>query len=251
MNNNQLANDVYQTPSHQNDEGFDTKNVDEKFHAIEREAVLQAFNEITQDLEMSISGYESRVAEQVELAPAYPIATELLRIASEVRAYREQQQVALTESSRLKNRVGQAFMRLVTNGQVVESKPAVYKGIDQESHDGGKQFPKTHDVTGIKFFYLPEGGIDIWHYDQKSLDRTKNFTLSYKVFEHEIKKNATFYDERIADIINRSSIPSELEAYNLLVSAKKYYTAITEKPYIKSAAPRFRFGSKSDHDLAA
>ena len=68
MNNSQLPNDVYQTPSPQNGESFDAPEVNKTFHAIEREAVLQAFNQITQDLEMSISGYESREVAEVEVS---------------------------------------------------------------------------------------------------------------------------------------------------------------------------------------
>ena len=257
MNNSQLPNDVYQTPSPQNGESFDAPEVNKTFHAIEREAVLQAFNQITQDLEMSISGYESREVAEVEVSAAHPIATELLHIGNGIKTHRERHHAALAEKSRLRGKIGHVIALLITNSPNDIIRPTKEKIIERESEIGAKLLPTDPDVIESKFFFLPSEDattnqvIDMWHYDQKSTVRQKNFTNTYKIKETGIEKSSTFYDERIQRVVNQSSIPSEIEKQNLLMVSKKYYSAVTEKVYIKPVAPRFRFGSKSDHDLAA
>ena len=255
MNSNQFPKDVYQTPSSQSGEAFGVASEKietpqpsliskKEAYALEREAVLRTFN-------------SEPVIIPVEISPAQTIRTEMLGIGQALKAYRAEQHAEFIERSKPKNKIGRLLMPLIYNGTSEAANLKVEKSIDTESKIGGSIFTKPSDVTSIKFFYLPEHNpamnqeIDIWHYSQESLDRIKNFTNSYKITENHIEKSSTFYDERIGSIVNRSSIPGALEMHNLLVASKKYYTSVTEKSYIKSAAPRFRFGSKSDHDLAA
>lgn len=269
MHNNQSTNDVYQTPSSQNGESFGDRiemseaEVSQKFADISREAVRQAFDKITQDLEMSISGYEMREVPTVEVSPTHPIAIELLDVGKGVKEHRKKQQAMHAERMLPKSVFGRYVMKrplvksLFMNTSGDAAQPLAVKSLDHESALGVKPFPVDKDVYDSMFFLHESEDsetkemIDVWHYDQKSVVHAKNFTISYKVTESRILKNATFYDERLAKIVNRSSIPTDVESRNLLVASKKYYAAITEKPYIKSAAPRFRFGSKSDRDLAA
>lgn len=259
MNNKQPINDVYQTPSLQNGESFEAPSevIDKKFYAIEREAVLQAFNQITQDLEMSLSGYESREIPEVEVAPAHPIATELMYIGNMLSDHREKYHAARPEKSGLKRVFGRMILVLFTNNPSEVTQPVVAKMIDRESEVGATLFPADADVTEMKFFFLPSEDattgqvVDVWHHDQKSIHRAKNFTNSYKITESGIEKSSTYFDENLGRIVNRSSVPSDQEIENLLMAAKQYYIRVTEKVYVKPAAPRFRFGLKSDHDLAA
>jgi len=255
MNSNQFQKDVYQTPSSRNGEAFSEVSQQsqaaepvtserKESHAIEREAVLRAFN-------------SAPVIAPIEISPMQSIRSEILEVGRGLKKYRAEQHAEFIERSKPKSKFGRLLMSLVSNSSTQTAAAKVEKSLDEESEIGGAFFRKSADVTSIKFFLLPEKDpmtnqeIDIWHYNQESLVRIKQFTNSYKITEDYAEKSSTFYDERIGDIVNRSSIPSELEMHNLLIASKKYYAAVTEKPYIKSAAPRFRFGSRSDYDLAA
>lgn len=255
-------------PSPQNGESFDApaetvrvnmneNEIEVKFAAIEREAVRQAFNQITQDLEMSLSGYESREVPVIEIAPTHPVAVELLHIGRSIEMHREKHNASLVEQSRLRHKIGRVISLLITNSPSDIVRPVEERTIEHESKIGAALFPVDTDVTSRKFFFLPAEDpttkeiIHMWHHDQKSTIPSKNFTNTYKIKDSGIEKSSTYFDERLARTVNRSSIPGAAEMSNLLMASKKYYSAVTEKVYIKPAAPRFRFGSKSDHDLAA
>jgi len=250
MNSNQLPNDVYQMPQRSGesfgvqpkhmDPVFDENKVERETHAVEREAVQRAL-----------------LTPEVEVSPMHSIIMQILNNGRGIKEYRAQQHIELTKKTGFKTSVEHILERLISNSTDVPT-AKVEKSIDQDSAIGNELFPtEDKDVTGKKFFVFPEldpqtrEEMYVWYYNQESSKPAKNFTLSYKVSENHIEKSATYYDEQVAAVVNRSSIPSEIEAYNLMIASSKCYTAVTEKPYIRSAAPRLRLGSKSDHDLAA
>jgi len=264
---NQFQKNVYQVPASQSGESLNTSGasveaapsttVNQKFEAIAREYVRDTFNQMTQDLEMSLSGYEVREQPPVEISSQDFTAIEILQVGEGMKAHRSNHRETLMESARTKRIFGRIIAALVAKQPTEALQPTLDKVIDHESRIGATLFPKDPEVLDLKFFFLPgvdiETGteVDMWHHHQTSLVPSKNYTNTYKITESGIKKSSTFVDERLARTVNMSSIPSEVETYNLLIASKKYYAAVTEKVYLKKAAPRFSFGSKSDHDLAA
>ena len=250
MNSNQSPNDVYQTPQHSGESFdiqpkhmepvFDEHKVERDTHAIEREAVRRAL-----------------LTPEVEVSPMHSMIVQILENGRGIKEYRAQQHKEIVKKTGFMNTVEHLVMRLVSHGPADIPTAKVEKSINQDSDISDDFFPiKDKDVVGQKLFVLPEFSpvlqreVDVWYYTQQSPVREKNFTLSYKVSEEYIEKSATYYDEQLAEVVNRSSVPGEIEAYNLMIASGKCYTAVTQKPYIRSAAPRFRLGSKSD-DLAA
>ena len=245
MNNQNSQNDVYQMPS-RSAEAFDDQPLGEAdqpnrpIYTMEREAV-------------------SRALAPPEISPMHGLITELTQIGRDVNEYRTLQHAELVKKAQPKSTIGRLMMSLVSNGTAAEALEGVKRSIDEDSRMGKSFFPADKDVTDAKFFCLPEWDavdqkeLDVWHYDQTSLLPEKRFTISYKASEKRkhIYKSTTYFDPNLQEIVNRSSIPSEIETRNLLVAAKKYYNVVTEKPYIRSAAPRFRSLTKSDLNLAA
>jgi len=141
-----------------------------------------------------------------------------------------------------------------TNGA---SKPSnkpqatIDKLIERESKVGGKVFSADPDITEVKYFFLPDDQGHKWYYQQTSPVRSKNFTNSYLVTEAGIEKSSTFFDEQLGRTVNISIPVDEPEALNLLIAAKKYYSEVTGKVFVKKAASRLRFGPKSNYDLTA
>jgi hypothetical protein len=129
--------------------------------------------------------------------------------------------------------------------------PSEEKIVDHESRSVTNIFPKDPDVTDLKFFFLPDEFGHKWYHAQTSLIPSKNFTNSYAPQEFGIEKSSTFYDEGHGRTVNISTPVGDEEARNLLVASKNYYNEVTGKVYIKKAAPRLRFRSKDDYDLAA
>lgn len=112
MDNNKFQNNVYQVPASQSGESFDVPadtelsagEVEQRFSKIAREEVLIAFNQMTEDLEMSLSGYENRQVAAVEIEKTHPIAVELLQIGAEIIDRRTKHQ-ALVDTPRLLGRI--------------------------------------------------------------------------------------------------------------------------------------------------
>jgi len=109
MDNNQFQKNVYQVPSSPSGESFSApeivenieisqEEINKKFVDIQREYVRDTFNQMTQDLEMSLSGYEVRQQPKVELMSPNPIATELLQIGTELMDLRNQHVIAYDEA---------------------------------------------------------------------------------------------------------------------------------------------------------
>jgi hypothetical protein len=123
MDNNQDKN-VYQYPASQSGEVFDGPLVMEsaelteeesrqKFVEIEREYVRDTFNQMTQDLEMSLLGYEKPIQPTVELMSPDPIATELLQIGAELMELRQKHVDTYTESDAARRWFAKAFSVLM------------------------------------------------------------------------------------------------------------------------------------------
>jgi hypothetical protein len=244
MNNQNSQNDVYQTPS-RSAEAFDVEPLGEAdqpnslIYTMEREVV-------------------SRALISPEISPMHGLIIELTQIGRDVNEYRTLQHAELIKKAQPKSTIGRLMMSLVSNGTAAEASEGIKRSIDEDSNTGKSFFPVDKDVTDAKFFCFPEWDavdqqeIDVWHYDQTSLLPEKRFTISYKASakRQNIYKSTTYFDPSLKEIVNRSSIPSQIEAENLLGAARNYYKVVTQKPYIRSAAPRFRF-VKSDLDLAA
>lgn len=112
MDNNTFKNNVYQVPASPSGESFDTPattepspvEVEQRFSKIAREEVLLAFNQMTDDLELSLSGYENRQVAAVEIASPHPVAVELLQIGAEIIDRRTKHHDTV-ETSRLLGRI--------------------------------------------------------------------------------------------------------------------------------------------------
>jgi len=235
MDNNQDKS-VFQTPAIENGESL-----------IEHEYVSEKYNQITQDLEMSLSGYENRHVPTVEIASPHPIAAEMLQIGAELKARRAQYHESLIEAG-LAVRV---FGKLFAKDPESVARPSIEKIIEHESKVGAKLFPADPDVTEMKFFFLPDESSDKWYHSQVSPVLHKHFTNSYTIYEYGIEKSSTFFAEHQGRFVNALLPTSEEEARNLLIASKNYYTEVTGKVYIKKPAPRLRLRPKDHDDLAA
>jgi len=131
------------------------------------------------------------------------------------------------------------------------AKISIHNIVDRELRSVTNIFPKDPDVTDLKFFFLPDEFGQKWYHSQTSKVPSKNFTNSYSITEFGIEKSSTFYDEGYGRTVNISVSVSDQEARNLLVAAKNYYNELTGKVYVKKAAPRHLFRSKSNYDLTA
>jgi len=214
---------------------------------IAREYVSDTYNQMTQDLEMSLSGYETRQVPTVEIASPHPIAVEMLQIGAELKARRAQYHESLIEAGLAVRFLGKLFAKDPTS----VAKPSIEKIIEHESKVGAKLFPADPDVTEMKYFFLPDESGDKWYHSQVSPVRHKHFTNSYAINEYGIEKSSTFFAEHHGRFVNVLLPTSEEEAQNLLIASKNYYTEVTGKVYVKKPAPRLRFRSKDDLGLAA
>jgi len=257
MDNNQDKN-VFQVPATQSseslsapetlvDEGMSQAEVDRNFAKIAREYVSETYNQMTQDLEMSLSGYETRQVAPVEIASPHPVAVELLQIGAELKARRAKYHESLVEAGLVARFLG----KIIAKDPASIAQPSIEKIIEHESKIGAKLFPVDPDVTEMKYFFLPDETGDKWYHSQVSQVRHKHFTNSYAIQEYGIDKSSTFFAEHHGRFVNVSLPTSDEEAQNLLIASKKYYTEVTGKVYVKKPAPRLRFRSKDDHDLAA
>lgn len=147
--------------------------------------------------------------------------------------------------------MGRILKVLLSTNTSNTPRTTIDKIIEHESRVGAKVFSSDPDVSDVKYFFLPDEQGHKWYYQQVSTVRAKNFTNSYTVTEAGIEKSSTYFDERLGRTVNISTAVDELEANNLLIAAKKYYSEVTGKVYVKKPAPRFRFGSKSTYDLTA
>jgi hypothetical protein len=263
---------MYQRPTPQNGVSFDTvppvvdapvdavlsdEEINKRFDVIAREEISLAYDKMTQDLEMSLSGYESREQPKVELMSPHPIAEQLLQIGNDVEEKRNEYHESLVETARFKRAIRKVLGLLFTNPATESPKPTLESIIEHESRLGAKLFPKDAEVSKVKFFYLsemdPRSGqkVQKWYHTQESTNVAKSFTNSYEVSLYGIEKSSTFLDPRQGRMVNVSVPVDEPEAQNLLIASKSYYQEVTGKVYVKAAAPRFRFRSKSDYDLAA
>lgn len=252
MDNNQFQKNVYQVPSSQSGESLSTpmasiemqpspEEVDQRFSTIAREEVLQAFNQMTQDLEMAVSGYETRPVPEVELAAADPIAVELLQIAAELQERRARHLASLIQRVEEMGIIGRGKVRLTAKDPSAVLKPTLGKIIDQESKLGIELFEHDPDVAEIKFFLHD----DEWFHEQKSAVPTKKFTNKYEVTERHILKSSTFFNPYLGEEVTRTAYVTEEEARNLLIASRKYFEKVTGTVHIKTPAPRFRFTSKN------
>jgi hypothetical protein len=266
---NQKDHTMYQVPAPKHGESFDApapaetqdvssvltdEAVRQRFDDIAREEIARAYNEITQDLEMSLSGYETRKQPQVEVLSQHPVAMELLDIGNNIERYRAEylDSFKTAKKNPLKKVAGKL---LGTNAK--GPAPSYGTLVDRESRHATKIFPKDADVSTVKFFYLPdERGTPQWFHEQHSHVPAKKFTNTYTVSEYAIAKSSTYFDPRYNKFVNSPAYVSDQEAQNLLYASKKYYEEVTGKPYVKLAAPRLRPEQasepvKSDFDLAA
>ena len=257
MDNNQDKN-VFQVPATQNgeslnvpltsvDAGMSDTEVERNFTTIAREYVSETYNQMTQDLEMSLSGYETRPVPTVEIASPHPVAVELLQIGAELKARRAKYHESLVEAGIVARFLG----KLIAKDPSSIAQPSIEKIIEHESKIGAKLFPLDSEVTEMKYFFLPDEAGDKWYHSQVSAVRHKHFTNSYAINEYGIEKSSTFFAESHGRFVNVSLPTSEEEARNLLIASKKYYTEVTGKVYVKKPAPRLRFRSKDDYKLAA
>jgi len=252
MDNNQLQKNVYQVPSSPSGESLDAPlapidtemsqiEVEQRFSTIAREEVLRAFNQMTQDLEMSVSGYENRPQPEVPLAPPHPVAVELLQIANELKERRARHFASLIKKAEDMGMIERTKVRLMSKDSASILKPSLVKIIDEESDQGIELFEHDADVTKIKFFLHD----DEWFHQQDSTVLTKKFTNKYEVTESSIIKSSTFYNEQTGQFVTRTVYVEEEEAQNLLIASKKYYEKVTGGVYVKTPAPRFRFVTKN------
>ena len=260
---------TYQVPTSQHGESFaapepaETQDVSsvltdeavrQRFDDIAREEIARAYNEITQDLEMSLSGYETRKQPQVEVLSQHPVAMELLDIGNSIERHRAEYIDSFkTEKKNPLKRVAGKLLGTNAKGHA----PSYGSIVDHESQHATKIFPKDEEVSTVKFFYLPdERGTPQWFHEQHSNVPAKKFTNTYTVSEYAIAKSSTYFDPRYNKFVNSPAYVSDQEAQNLLYASKKYYEEVTGRPYIKSAAPRLRpehadGPAKSDFGLAA
>jgi len=252
MDNNQFQKNVYQVPSSPSGESFSAPlepiaaelsqvEVERRFSAIAREEVLQAFNQMTQDLEMSVSGYEDRPLPEVTLAPPHPTAIELLQIAADLQERRARHLASLVQRVAEMGVVERTKVKLTAKDPASILNPTIEKIIDQESQLGVELFEHDPEVTRIKYFLHDNE----WFHEQKSAIPTKNFTNKYEVSENGILKSSTFYDQHLANYVTRTVLVEDAEARNLLIASKKYYEKVTGTVYVKTPAPRFHFVSKN------
>jgi hypothetical protein len=252
MDNNQFQKNVYQVPSSPSGESLDVpmaslemqpsqEEVDRRFSTIAREEVLQAFNQMTQDLEMSLSGYETRPVPEVELATPDPIAVELLQIAADLQERRARHLASLIQRVEEMGFIEKNKIRLTAKNPSAILNPTIEKIIDQESKLGIELFEHDPDVAEIKYFLHDSE----WFHEQLSPVVTKKFTNKYEVTETSILKSSTFFNPYLGTEVTRTVYVNDEEARNLLIAAKKYYEKVTGSVYVKTPAPRFRFGSKN------
>lgn len=252
MDNNQFQKNVYQVPESPSGEFLDTPEtpvdtelsqaeVEQRFSTIAREEVLQAFNQMTQDLEMSVSGFETRPLPEVALTAPHPTAVELLQIAAELQERRARHLASLVQRVEEMGILGRAKVRLTAKDPAAILNPTLGKIIDQESELGVELFEHDPDVTEIKYFLHDNE----WFHEQKSPVPTKKFTNKYEVTESSILKSSSFYNQQIGSVVTRTVLVDEAEARNLLIASKKYYEKVTGSVYVKPPAPRFHFVSKN------
>jgi hypothetical protein len=225
---------------------------DEKqtFLEIERGYVSDAYNKISEARERALDGYEDRRQPEIELRSRHAVAAELRQIINEIETLREQHVASQRAQVQMMSALRRLAILLFSKDASYILEPTIEKVIDQESVLN-TIFPKDPEVTKLKFFILSnEHGRKIYH-QQESLNLKKHFINSYEPKEFGIEKSSTFYDESHGRVVNISVPVSDAEAQNLLIAAKRYYNEVTGKVYVKKAAPRLRFRSKDDYDLAA
>ncbi|RWZ78182.1 MAG: hypothetical protein EOT05_00205 [Candidatus Microsaccharimonas sossegonensis] len=260
MDNNQFQKNVYQVPASHSGESLDVlmapvevpisqAEVDQRFSTIAREEVLQAFNKMTQDLEMSVSGFEHRTQPEIQLSEPHPVAIEIGKIAVDLQQRRYIYLEYLLSRAKEMGLVERAKLKLLLSPKDVDFyfHPTIDKIIERESQNGHELFEHDADVKEIKYF-LHEND---WFHQQVSANKMKNFTNKYEVTDDYILKSSTFYHQDIGAEVMRTVYVDDVEAQNLLIASKKYYEKVTGKVYIKTPSPRFRFGSKSDYDLTS
>jgi hypothetical protein len=193
---------------------------------------------------------ETRQPAKADLMSPHLEAMQILQIDAEILEQRYEHYQSMVDSAPA-TLIAKIITRMFAQNPSAIIDPSVEKIIEHESKQGVKIYPKDIDVTELKFFLLPDERDHKWYYSQVSSVREKNFTNSYTIRETGIDKSSTFYDESHGRTVNISLPTNDSEAKNLLIGIKKYHKEVTGNVFVKKAAPRFRFGSKSDHDLAA
>lgn len=247
MDNNQFQKNVYQVPSSLNGESLNVEKtpiatemsqveVDQQFSAIAREEVLDAFNQMTQDLDI-----ETQTLSKVELTPPHPYALELLQIAADLQERRARHLASLVERVEKMGIIGRTKVRLTEKDASAVLNPTIEAIIEEESNLGIDLFEHDPDVTKIKYFLHDNE----WFHEQHSAIPAKKFTNKYEVTESLILKSSSFFNPQTRSVVTRTVPVDEDEARNLLIASKKYYEKVTGMVYVKSPAPRFRFVSKN------
>ncbi|HEY8886016.1 MAG TPA: hypothetical protein VIM31_00755 [Candidatus Microsaccharimonas sp.] len=250
MDNNQFQKNVYQVPASPSGESLDASvvivdtempqtEVEQKFLAIEREYVRDTFNQMTQDLEMSLSGYDDRTLPVLEVTP-HPTALELKQIADELQERRARHLASLIKRVQEMGFWEKTKIRLFEKDPSAILDPTIEKIIDQESELGRELFEHDDDVKQIRYFLHN----DDWFHEQESALPTKKFTNKYEITETDIWKSSTFFNQQLGSFVTRTVLVDEAESQNLLIASKKYYEKVTGTVYVKAPAPRLRFGSK-------
>lgn len=262
MNTSQDQKDMYQVPTTLSVESSsalspvgeiesDRDITTEQLVTVERQHVIDAFGQIVRSDDMHDMWHETRSLPQIETVRPHPTAVELSQVSAEIRQHRDAHLASVAESERISTMVGKIVTRLFSESPLRASRDPISHFIEQEHKLAStKIFPKDRDVTELKFFYLPDGNLDIWYHSQVSPIQSKNFTNSYTVRRTGVEKSATFYDEQQSRMANVSVMADETEMQNLL-RASKLYAEIVKEMYRKKSASRRKFGSRNDHDLAA
>lgn len=254
---------MYQVPSSPSGESFDVpaaplavetskEEVGRQSLKITREEIALAYklayNKNQQDLEMSIAGFEDRTLPDIELSKPHPIAMEIGKIAIDLQERRYIYLEYLINRAKSMGFAERALlkMKLSPKDRDFYFRPTLDKIIDRESEFGKELFEHDADVTEIKFFLHQTE----WFHQQQSSRKEKNFTNKYETTEHTILKSSSFYSPHVGEV-TRTVHVDDHEARNLLIASRKYYEKSTGSVYIKTPAPRLRFGTKSNHDLAA
>jgi hypothetical protein len=252
MDNNQFQKNVYQVPASPSGESLDAPlepiaaelsqaEVGQRFSTIAREEVLQAFNQMTQDLEMSVSGFETRSLPEVALATPHPTAVELLQIAAELQERRARHFASLVERVANMTAWEKRKIQLFSKNSNQILNPSIENIIDAESELDLEVSQRDADVKLVKFFLHN----DEWFYVQESTVPEKTFTNKYEVTESSILKSSSFHNALTKSTVTRTTYVDEVEASNLLTFSKKYYEKATGHVYVRTPVPRFRFVSKN------
>lgn len=246
MNNNQdqFQKDMYQVPTSQTGEVFDSAldtvdttlpedEVNQSFEAIAREEILASFNVMTRNLELDSSNTDTQRMTQVEKPVQHPIIVELLQLSVALEAGRVEHHQALIERAEKMGLFARAYVRLFEKNSSQILNPTMNGIINAESQLGLKVFTyasgeRDQDITHIHYF-LHDGE---WFHQQASPIAAKNFTNKYEITELGILKSSTYTNEHGVNV-HKSAVIGETEAYNLLIASRKHIELVTTEIYGK------------------